>query len=1081
MKSKTKTASELSCGGNCSCGSGVSRREFLKVLGAGAASTVVLSKLPAMAGSFTAEDFAALVPADKKLNPDWVKSLFARGTRTMYRGTELKFIGMPVGGICAGQVYLGGDGRLWLWDIFNRIKNGVVAREVQYRGRILLPSDGANYVDPLEQIHPFEQGFAVRVKANGKTQVRALDRRGWSDISFIGEYPMGFVHYRDPASPVSVSLEAFSPFIPLDADESGLPATVMRFTVKNTSTTKVEVELAGWLENAVCPYSGKPGLGVHRNEVVRGEQVTLLECSAEGPAPRSEPARPPIIFEDFESGTYQRWTADGTAFGENPAKVGSIHRHEPLLGQQGNFLADSFLNDGSPNASIEQSDVPQGKLVSKPFEVVRNYIEFLIGGGKNDGKTCMNLRVDGKVVRTATGANREKLFWQSWDVREFMGRTACLEIVDADSNRRGHVMVDQVEFSDRPHGNGKKLEEQWDFGTMCLALVGKGRSVSSSASVRPGKYPEALFSDAGLNSAAATVKPFGEQLTGALARRLSLEPGGETTVTFLLTWNFPDLRLGRVDPAGWYYATRFDSAAKVAEHIVKNYDSLYGLTKLWRDTWYDSTLPYWFLDRVMGNTATLATMTCVRTTSGRFWSWEGVGCCKGTCSHVWQYAHAMARLFPELERTVRERADFGVGFHPESGIIEFRAEYGCGYATDGQAGCVLRAFREHQMSVDDAFLRRIWPRVKKSLEFLIKEDANGDGILEGRQGHTLDMDLYGVSSWLSSLYLASLRTGEEMAKEMGDADFARRCRGIWEVGRKRFVELLWNGEYFIHVPDPKYPGTFAYGNGCEIDQVMGQNWAFQVGLGRLFDGEKTKKALQSVWRYNFTPDVGPYRDVFKTGRWYALPGEGGLLICTFPKGNREEVLGPKPFWAEMYFNECQSGYEYEAAAGMVWENLLLEGLAVTRTIHDRYHASRRNPWNEVECGDHYVRCMAVYGVFTAVCGFEYHGPKGHIGFAPRLTPENFKAAFTSAEGWGTFTQKTEGAMQYETIEVKWGQLRLRSLAFAALAGKTPQSVKVIVNDQPVEGTHALENKKVLVSLAADVVLKAGERIEVVMS
>jgi len=125
--------------------------------------------------------------------------------------------------------------------------------------------------------------------------------------------------------------------------------------------------------------------------------------------------------------------------------------------------------------------------------------------------------------------------------------------------------------------------------------------------------------------------------------------------------------------------------------------------------------------------------------------------------------------------------------------------------------------------------------------------------------------------------------------------------------------------------------------------------------------------------------------------------------------------------------------------------------------------------------------MAVYGVFTAVCGFEYHGPKGHIGFAPRLTPENFKAAFTSAEGWGTFTQKTAGAMQHETIEVKWGQLRLRSLAFAMPAGKTPQSVKVTVNDQPVEGTGALENKKVLVSLAADVVLKAGERIEVVMS
>ena len=831
----------------------------------------------------------------------------------------------------------------------------------------------------------------------------------------------------------------------------------------------------------MCPVSGKPGLGVRRNRIVHGEQVTLLECSAEAPAPRTEPARPTIIFEDFESGKYQKWTPEGTAFGKNPAKVGSINRQEPLIGEKGNFLADSFLNDGSPNASIELSDAPQGRLVSKPFEVVRDYIEFLLGGGKNDSKTCMNLRVDGKVVRTDTGANREKLYWQSWDVREFMGRTAQLEIVDADSNRRGHVMVDQIEFSDQPHGNNKKLQQQWDFGTMSLALLGKGKSDSSSASVRTGKYPEALFNDSGLNSVATIIKPFGEELTGALARKLSLEPDEESTVTFLITWHFPDLRLGRIDPAGWYYSTRFESAAKVAEHIVTHYNSLYGLTKLWHDTWYDSTLPYWFLDRVMGNTATLATMTCVRTTSGRFWSWEGVGCCKGTCSHVWQYAHAMARLFPELERTVREHADFGAGFHPESGLIEFRAEYKCGYATDGQTGCVLRAFREHQMSTDDAFLRRIWPRVKKAMEFLIKEDANGDGILEGAQGHTLDMNLYGASSWLSSLYLASLRASEEMAKEMGDADFARKCRGISEIGKKRFVELLFNGEYFIHIPEPGHPGSFYYGNGCEIDQAMGQNWAFQVGLGRLFDAEKTKKAMHSVWKYNFTPDVGPYRGVFKTGRWYALPGEGGLLICTFPKGNREEILGPKPFWAEMYFNECQSGYEYEAAAGMVWEDLLLEGLAVTRTIHDRYNASRRNPWNEVECGDHYVRCMAVYGVFIAISGFEYHGPKGHIGFDPRLNPENFKAAFTSAQGWGTFTQKTDNAMQHEKIEVKWGQLRLRSLAFTVLKGKTPQSVKVIVNDKPVQSTYALENKKVLVSLAAEVVLKATERIEVLIS
>ena len=103
-----------------------------------------------------------------------------------------------------------------------------------------------------------------------------------------------------------------------------------------------------------------------------------------------------------------------------------------------------------------------------------------------------------------------------------------------------------------------------------------------------------------------------------------------------------------------------------------------------------------------------------------------------------------------------------------------------------------------------------------------------------------------------------------------------------------------------------------------------------------------------------------------------------------------------------------NGFEYQVAGHMIWEGMVQEGLAVTRAVHDRYHASRRNPWNEVECGDHYARSMASYGVFLAACGYEYHGPKGRLGFAPRLTPDKFKAAFTTAEGWGTFTQQRDG-------------------------------------------------------------------------
>ena len=121
-----------------------------------------------------------------------------------------------------------------------------------------------------------------------------------------------------------------------------------------------------------------------------------------------------------------------------------------------------------------------------------------------------------------------------------------------------------------------------------------------------------------------------------------------------------------------------------------------------------------------------------------------------------------------------------------------------------------------------------------------------------------------------------------------------------------------------------------------------------------------------------------------------------------------------------------NGFEYQVAGHMIWEGMVQEGLAITRDVHDRYHASRRNPWNEVECGDHYARSMASYGVFLAACGYRYHGPTGFLAFAPRLTPENFRAAFTTAEGWGTFSQKRQGGKQSIVIHLRWGSLRLRT-------------------------------------------------------
>jgi uncharacterized protein (DUF608 family) len=1013
-----------------------------------------------MAGPFDPSELEKLVPADKKLSPEWVKSLFARGARTVYRGAELEKIGMPVGGICSGQLYLGGDGRLWCWDIFNKH----------------VGTGADHYRNPPRPASPLDQGFAVRVKAGGKAVVKALDRNGFPDVSFCGEYPIATVEYRDPAVPVSVSLEAFSPFVPLNVEESSLPATVLRFTVKNAGAAKVEVELAGWLENANGLHS-KPG-GMRVNRVVTATGLTALACGAEAAGEKTDASnRPDIVFEDFEKETYEGWTATGTAFGGGPIEKAKIPGYQGDVQAQGKRLVNS--HNTRQGEDVGKGDAHVGTLTSKAFTIERNFISFLIGGGPHKGKTCVNLLVDGKVVDSATGAGDNKMQPHAFDVRALAGKSAQIQIVDNEAGGWGNIGADQIVFSDRPGKPPVPMKDQADIGTQALALLERKEGDLASAALPDVALPDGLFAEAGLASDPAAARPVGQKLCGAVGRKVTLDPGQEARVTFVLSWCFPNLRL---KDGGRHYATRFPTALAAAEHVAKHLEPLAAQTRLWHDTWYDATLPYWFLDRTFLNTSILATSTCFRFATGRFYGWEGVGCCEGTCTHVWHYAQAVARLFPALERDLRERTDFGIAFDKNSGVVRFRGE-AAGLAFDGQAGIVLRSYREHQMSADDAFLKKNWPSIQKALECLIQRDGDEDGFIDCGQHNTLDADWYGPVAWLIGMYLAALRAGEAMALEFGDAAFARRCRAILEKGQKRLVGELFEDGYFINRPDPKRPDAINSGTGCHIDQVLGQFWAFQVGLGRVIPEKETLSALKSLWRFNFAPDVGPYRGANKPGRWYAMPGEAGLLMCTFPRTDWSyaKAKGKGPDWAAGYFNECMNGFEYQVAAHMVWEGMVMEGLAIARAIHDRYHASRRNPWNEVECGDHYARSMASYAVFLAACGYEHHGPKGHLGFAPRLTPEDFKAPFTTAEGWGTFSQKRDGGSQKETIAVKWGQLRVRTLAFAVPADAKPAKVAVTAGGRALQAAHQVEDGRVLVTLAAEATVAAGQAVEVAIA
>ncbi|MCD6332493.1 MAG: hypothetical protein J7L89_04395 [Bacteroidales bacterium] len=874
------------------------RRKFIKSSAIGAALTMVPG-IPVFAGPFDQNDYQKYVPLDKKLDPQWVASLFARGVKETYHDPKaLDHIGMPVGGLFSGTVYLSGDGRLWLWNIFNRDQEGIEPREIEFHGQKVSTRSGANFIDPAKPYFPFRQGFELNVN----DRVFSIDQKGFNDITFDGRYPMGKISYRDKNCPVAIDLEAFTPFIPLNVEDSSLPATCMFYRLHNPTDRQIELILSGFTENPVCIDSGATHNGTRINRVIRTKKLAAIECLAVAP-PQAKP-----------------------------------------------------LND---------------------------------------------LR---------------------------------------------------------------------DFGTFTLTLLDPGACHLTAT-------------EEGLPVDEAMIGNLAGSLTGRISKKITLQPGESREVRFLFTWHFPnfygrDFKGVRV---GHSYGARFKSARAVAQYIAGHQKQLIDKTRKWVQTWYDSTLPYWLLDRTMANTSTLATTTCYRFEDGRFWAWEGIGCCTGTCTHVWHYAQAVGRLFPEIERDQRERVDFGMALH-EDGVIGYRAllDSSMGPAFDGQCGRILGVYREHQMSTDDRFLKRIWPQVKKAMDYMIRKDANDDGVIEGAQPNTLDAAWYGKISFITSLYLAALEAGYRMASEMNDIEFMKRCRRIADEGKENILQMF-NGEYFYQIEDTAHADVIGVGKGCYIDQVFGQTWAHWVGMGTIFDREKQLAALRSLWKYNFVPDVGPFREHFKRGRWYALAGDGGLIMSSWPKGGKSAQWEKQ--WQFMYFNECMSGFEWQAAAHMVYEGLdqpdiLQNGLAVSRAIHDRYSAHRRNPYNEIECSDHYARAMASYGVFQAVCGYYFHGPKGVIELIPRLIPEDFKAPFVAAAGWGTFTQKRTSGSQIQTFTIHYGQLRLQQIRMQIPEGKIPKEVSL-----QLDGKHraikewAIRDQRLIVSFK-EIAIHEGSELKI---
>jgi non-lysosomal glucosylceramidase len=581
------------------------------------------------------------------------------------------------------------------------------------------------------------------------------------------------------------------------------------------------------------------------------------------------------------------------------------------------------------------------------------------------------------------------------------------------------------------------------YGTMCLATLHKDVTHRLAWTSRSRFWAD--FVARGLMAKQGeSPKPSGPGRTwnGALGAALELAPGQEAVVPFVIAWHFPNHFWGDVN-VGNRYATWFPDAGAVVKYVTANFDRLLAETRLYRDTLYDSTLPYFFIDAFGSQASIIRSQTCFWCADGTFAAFEGcgpnAGCCPMNCNHVWNYEQALAKLWPGLERDMRiTELDFSQwdngGCAHRVRIPRPKTPDGDFPVADGQCGAVLKAYREYLQSPDETFGKQHWPRIKKAMEYAIKTwDKDEDGVMEQPQFNTYDREIYGLNTFITSLYLGALRAAEEMATVVGDRDAARRFRGIFEKGKTRCARELFNGEYYIQKADNINLG---YGTGVWADQVVGQWWAHVLNLGDILPRDQVRSTLKAIFKYNWLwTQVG-----FQGTQRYLQFADGddkSLLCGSWPKGGR-------PADPILYRDEAWTGVEYQVAAHKIWEGQLDEGLAIVKGARERYNGIKRNPWNEIECGDTYARAMSSWSLLLAAQGYSYCGPTRSLGFDPKIHPENHKSLFTTAEAWGTFSQNREEGKQRNELLICYGKLPLEqlSLGLPPTAGSVRRAVRL---------------------------------------
>ncbi|MEJ8569252.1 GH116 family glycosyl-hydrolase [Elongatibacter sediminis] len=817
-------------------------------------------------------------------------------------------IAMPLGGIGAGSVSLGGHGELIDWELFNRPSKGFTPCSVDAGPGVMLhmkPAQGPAQLRLAEG--PVETrdypGCVGTTKPN-----HGIPR--FQNCRFDAAYPLAQVHLQDDNSPLTVRLEAFSPVIPGNADDSSLPVIQLRYHLHNSSAEAVDVAAIANLPNFI-------GMDPQSRQVLGNGRYAF-----------SGPNKNRIEFR------------------EDAAAKGLYFYSEGVDDKLNSWGTLSLCTDSEADVSYRRSWLDQ------------HYHSALLDF-YND------LESDGRL-------------------------------------------------DDREHSSG-------------------------------------------------------DVPTGSLAVHHRIPPGESRSVRFFLCWHFPnrmDWTPGKHDiRVGSWYSERFTDAWDAARQIIPRLPQLEHKTVEFVRAFCGSDLPIAVKEAMLFNLSTLFTETCHRLPDGTFCGFEGCGdhqaYCEGSCTHVWNYEHCLPFMFGELAQTMRS-VEFEIATGPR-GDMAFRAhqpfaQRGRDFArvaADGQMGCIVKAYREWQLSGDTLRMLELWPKVRKSLEYCWIEngwDSDCDGVMEGCQHNTMDVEYYGPNPQMQGWYLAALLAAAAMSEQAGDAEFAKKCRTLFQHGSRWMDEHLFNGEYYEQrfqppVAPERIPAEQRLFNdkaiddshqlldGCLVDQLVGQTMAHICGLGDLLDPQHIATTFTSIARYN--QQTG-FRNHFNPMRSFALGDEKALLMASFPRNPRPEFPFP-------YFAETMTGFEYTAAAGMIYAGQREAALEILTDIRSRYDGNKRNPFNEPECGHHYARAMASWASGLAWTGFHFSAPQGVM----TVNGEEGCWFWSNGYAWGTYRIRGDQV----TLRVLYGKLKLNR--FTARAQGSKQFAGETVFSEGEENTFTL--------------------------